>query len=296
MVVVQKTLKTPVELTGVGIHSGKAVSMRVLPAPVHTGLIFKRVDLEPNLVMPATIDLVGDTSFCTTLVKEGVRLSMVEHVLSALAGLGIDNAFIEVNSAEVPIMDGSAYPLVSAILAVGLQEQAEPRVFLKIKESIEIQEGDKWAKVEPFEGFKLSFEVRYTHPAIPSDQQKYTLDLSGSDSYVEELSRARTFGFLSDLEYLRSKNLALGGSLENAVVLDDTHVINPEGLRYANEAVRHKMLDAVGDLRLLGLPILGAFSAYQSGHTLNCSLVRKILAMPQAWEKITLSEALLPEF
>jgi UDP-3-O-[3-hydroxymyristoyl] N-acetylglucosamine deacetylase len=281
----QKTLKKAVELVGVGIHSGQSVWMKINPAPVDTGLVFK---CSENTI-PALSQYVGDTRFCTTLIKQEARLSMVEHVLSAMAGLGIDNALIEVSASEVPIMDGSAYPLVEQIVTVGLEEQTAPKKFLKIKESIEVQDGNKWARVDPYDGFKVTFEGVFTHPAIPQSVQKYEIDLHNSHSYIEEVSKARTFGFLADLEFLRSKNLALGGSLENAVVLDDEKVLNPEGLRYANELMRHKVLDAIGDLCLLGYPVLGAFSGYSSGHTLNDVLVRKILAMPEAWEIVTKS-------
>ena len=282
----QKTLKKRFEVTGVGIHSGKPVSMSIQPAPVNTGLIFRCAGVE----IPALSEYVGDTRFCTTLIKQGTQLSMVEHVLSAMMGLGIDNALIEVSASEVPIMDGSAYPLVQLIMNIGLEEQSMPKQFLKIIEPIEVRDGNKWAKIEPYDGFSVSFEGEYTHPAIPRSEQKYHIELSTTAQYISEVSRARTFGFLADLEYLRSKNLALGGSLENAVVLDDIKVLNPEGMRYSNEPMRHKVLDAIGDLCLLGHPVLGAFSAYSSGHTLNDALVRKILDTPVAWEKVTKKE------
>lgn len=283
----QTTLKQSIQLTGVGIHTGELVSLTVKPAPINTGIVFRRTDLSSAFDIPALSEYVGDTRFCTTLFKQGIRLSMVEHVLSAMAGLRIDNAVVEVSGAEVPIMDGSAYPLVTLLKASGLQEQEAPKQFFKIKELIEVRDGDKWAKIEPYDGFTVSFEVSFDHPAIPNQDQKYSIDLSTSAAYIEQVSKARTFGFLSDFEYLRSKNLALGGSLENAIVLDDTQIMNPEGLRYSNELARHKILDAVGDLYLLGASVLGAFSAYKSGHTLNDLLVRKILATPSAWERVS---------
>lgn len=282
----QKTLKAPVSLTGVGIHSGQSVSMVIKPAPVHTGIVFRRIDLNPVVDIKGLSIYVGDTTFCTTLVKEGHKLSMVEHVLSALAGLEIDNALIEVNGLEVPIFDGSAYPIVEQLLGVGFEVQTAPKQFLKIKKTIEVKDQDRWAKIEPFEGFSLSFQGNYQHPAISSAQQHATVNLSSNSIYIDQISKARTFGFLSDLEYLRSKNLALGGSLENAIVLDENKILNPEGLRYPNELVRHKILDAIGDLYLLGSPVLGAFSGYHSGHSLNYQLVSKILETPSAWEKV----------
>lgn len=283
----QTTLRDSIQVTGVGIHTGELVSLTLKPALVNTGIIFRRTDLSPAFDIPALSQYVGDTRFSTTLAKEGVKLSMVEHVLSALAGLHIDNAIVEVTGAEVPIMDGSAYPLVKQIEVMGLQTQEAPKQFLKIKEVIEVQDGDKWAKIEPYNGFQVAFEVSFNHPAILDQDKKYRIDLSNREAYINEVSKARTFGFLSDFEYLRSKNLALGGSLENAIVLDETHIMNPEGLRYSNELTRHKILDAIGDLYLLGSSVLGSFSAYKSGHTLNDLLVQKILATPSAWEKVS---------
>jgi len=300
-VVRQKTLKKSVQLSGVGVHTGEKVSLTLKPAPANAGIVFKRVDLFSQDYIPALAQYVGDTQFCTTLVQNGSSISTVEHLLSAAAGMGIDNLVVEVNAPELPIMDGSAFPIVQLMASAGIVAQDLPRRFLKIKEIIQLEDQDKWLKIEPYNGFKIDFEIDFSHPAIPKSIQKlsytqsYGLEANFENNedmdenrYISELSRARTFGFLSDFEYLRSKNLCLGGSLDNAIVLDNTKVLNPDGLRYPDELVRHKILDAIGDFYLLGMPVLGAVSAYKSGHTLNNRFVRAILNNQSAWETVTM--------
>lgn len=283
----QKTLKKSVITTGIGVHTGEEVTLTLKPAPENRGIIFRRTDMVPHIDIPALSAYVGETNFCTVLIKNGIKIGTVEHVLSAMAGLGIDNAFIEVSASEIPIMDGSAWSLAQLIQSAGFEEQNASKQFLRIKECITVQEGDKWLKIEPYNGFKIDFEVTYNHPAIPAEVQQCHFDFSTSD-YMKEVSKARTFGFLSDFEYLRSKNLCLGGSLDNAIVLDDSKIINEEGLRYPDELVRHKILDAIGDFYLLGAPLLGFVSGYKSGHTLNNRLVRQILSQHSAWEMVTI--------
>lgn len=262
--------------------------MVIRPAPVNAGITFKRVDLDPVITFPARAEGVGDTRLCTTLVQNGQRISTIEHLMSAFAALGVDNAIVELTAGEVPVMDGSASPFVYLLQSVGLVEQAEPKRFIRILAPIMIEEGDKWARLDPFEGFKITCSIAYDHPAIPKTVQMASCDFA-VDSYVETISRARTYGFLRDYEWLRTQNLALGGSLDNAVVLDEYKVINEGGLRYEDEFVRHKMLDAIGDLYLAGAPILGAFSGHKTGHHLNNLIVRKLLAETAAWEWTTVS-------
>jgi UDP-3-O-[3-hydroxymyristoyl] N-acetylglucosamine deacetylase len=285
----QRTLKTEIHATGVGLHSGQKVAMVLKPAPVDHGIVFKRVDLNPPVLIPAAGHLVSDTSLCTALNCNGARVATVEHLMSALAGLGIDNCLIELSAPEVPIMDGSSGPFVFLIEAAGVVEQAAAKRFIKIKQAIEVRDGDKWAKLEPYSGFKIAYNIEFDHPAIAAKDSKLSLDFTKT-SYVREVSRARTFGFMRDIELLRGRNIALGGSMANAIVLDDYRVLNEDGLRYDSEFVRHKILDAVGDLYLLGMPILGALSAHKSGHALNNKLVRALKAQPQAWEEVSFSD------
>ncbi|VAW86444.1 UDP-3-O-[3-hydroxymyristoyl] N-acetylglucosamine deacetylase [hydrothermal vent metagenome] len=289
----QRTLKNVIRATGVGLHTGNKVYLTLRPAAIDTGIIFRRVDLTPTVDIPARSENVGDTQLSTTLTKDGVRISTVEHLLSALAGLGIDNAYIDLSSEEVPIMDGSAGPFVFLLQSAGIIEQNAPKRFIRIKKTIIVEDGDKWAKFEPFEGFKVTFEIDFDHPAFAS--KKATVDFS-STSFVKEVSRARTFGFLKDLEWLRDRKLALGGSLDNAVVVDDFRVLNEDGLRYHDEFVKHKVLDAIGDLYLLGRSLIGAFSGHKSGHSLNNRLLHDLIADESAWELVTFEdeEAIVP--
>lgn len=285
----QRTLKNVIRATGVGLHTGEKVYLTLRPAPIDNGIVFRRVDLDPIVEIPATSSFVGDTTLNTCLMRQGVRISTVEHLLSALAGLGIDNAYVDLTAAELPTMDGSAGPFVFLVQSAGIMEQAAAKKFIRIKRKIVVRNDDKMASLEPFNGFKVTFEVDFDHPIIRGSNQIATLDFSSS-SYVKEVSRARTFGFLADFEYLRKNNLALGGSLDNAIVLDDYRVMNEDGLRYENEFVKHKILDAVGDLYLLGHNLIGAFSGYKSGHTLNNELRQTLLADPNAWEIVTFED------
>lgn len=285
----QRTLKNVIQATGVGVHTGQKIHMTLKPAPVNTGIIFRRVDCKPVVEIPARADYVGDTSFCTVLIKDGVRIGTVEHLMSALAGLGIDNVFIELSAPEVPIMDGSASSFVFLIQSAGIEEQSAPKKFLRIKKPVEYRDEDKLVRVKPFDGFKVSFGIEFDHPIIRKGGQEISLDFTAT-SYVKEISRARTFGFMSDFEWLRAKNLASGASLDNAIVLDEFKVVNDDGLRYDDEFVRHKVLDAIGDLYLLGYSLLGEFSGFKSGHTLNNLFIRKILATPDAWDIVTFED------
>jgi UDP-3-O-[3-hydroxymyristoyl] N-acetylglucosamine deacetylase len=269
----------------VGIHTGEKVYMTLRPAAVNTGIIFRRVDLEPAPEIHATATNVGDTSMSTTLVDNDIRVSTVEHLLSAMAGMGIDNAYVDVSAPEVPIMDGSAGPFVFLIQSAGIEEQSAAKRFIKILEPIEIRREDKWARFEPHDGFKVSFKIDFNHPVFKSHTSYASVDFS-TTSFLKEVSRARTFGFMRDLEMLRDRNLVLGGSMDNAVVLDDYRVLNEDGLRYEDEFVKHKVLDAIGDLYLLGHGLIGAYSGYKSGHELNNLLLRELLQKPHAWEEV----------
>lgn len=285
----QCTLKNIIRATGVGLHTGKKVYLTLKPAPVNTGIIFRRVDLEPVVEIPAHAENVGDTLLSTSLAKDGVSISTVEHLLSAFAGLGIDNAYVDVSAAEVPIMDGSAGPFVFLIQSAGIDEQNEPKQFIRIKRPIKVEDDNKWAKFEPFDGFKVSFAIEFDHPFFEESSKFASIDFS-STSFVKEVSRARTFGFLRDTEALRAKNLVLGGSLNNAVVVDDYRVLNEDGLRYDDEFVKHKILDAIGDLYLLGHSLIGAFEGNKSGHALNNRLLRALLADQSAWELVSFDD------
>lgn len=284
----QTTLRDSVHLTGIGLHSGNPVRMDLLPADVDTGVVFERPGADGEWQrVPARADLVTETTLCTALTCENNRVATVEHVLSAVSGLGLDNVIIRLSAAEVPIVDGSAGPFVFLIQSTGLVEQDQPRRYLKLRQPVQVQDGDKWARLEPFDGFRLSFSIDFEHPAIEAGQC-VTVDLT-AESYVRELSRARTFGFLRDIEYLRQHDMALGGSLDNAIVLDDYRVLNDEGLRYGDEFVRHKVLDAVGDLALLGAPLRGQYTGFKAGHALNNQLARAVLKDPDCFEWTTAS-------
>ena len=285
----QRTLKNSIRATGVGLHSGQKVFMSMLPAGPDTGIIFRRVDLEKPVEIRAYATNVGATELASTLMNEGVKVATVEHLLSAIAGLGIDNCVIELSAGEVPIMDGSSGPFVFLIQSAGIQEQDAPKRFVRIKQPIQVQDGDKYARFEPYEGFRVSFSIDFRHPVFKTSRQTATIDFS-TTSFVKEVSRARTFGFMRDVETMRSKNLALGGSLDNAVVLDEYRVLNNEGLRYEDEFVRHKILDAIGDLYLMGHSLIGSYTAYKSGHQLNNKLCRALIADPRAWEEVTLQD------
>ncbi len=286
----QRTLKNIIRATGVGIHTGEKVYMTLRPAPVDTGIIFRRVDLAEPVDIPALADKVGETTLSTTLIQDGVRVATIEHLCSALAGLGIDNLYVDLSAPEVPIMDGSAGPFVFLLQSAGIQEQEKAKRFFRIRKTVRVDSGDKWAQFDPYDGFKVGFQIEFDHPAIDRTHSAAVMDFNKT-SFIKEVSRARTFGFVRDVEALRSRNLALGGSLDNTIVLDDYRVLNEEGLRYEDEFVRHKILDAVGDLFLIGGNILGAFSGYKSGHALNNMLVRAVLADAQAWEAVSFDQA-----
>jgi UDP-3-O-[3-hydroxymyristoyl] N-acetylglucosamine deacetylase len=286
----QRTLKNVIRATGVGLHTGEKVYLTLRPAAPDTGIVFRRVDLESPVDIPAKAENVGDTRLSTTLAKGDVRISTVEHLLSAFAGLGIDNAYVDLSAPEVPIMDGSAGPFVFLIQSAGVEEQNVAKRFIRIKRPVEVRDGDKVARFEPFNGFKVSFGIDFDHPAMGDDSRKSMIDFS-STSFVKEVSRARTFGFLRDIEMLRENGLALGGSMDNAIVVDDFRVLNEDGLRYDDEFVKHKILDAIGDLYLLGHSLIGAFQGYKSGHALNNRLLKELIAQPDAWEEVTFDDA-----
>jgi len=285
----QRTLKNVIRATGVGLHTGEKVYLTLRPAAADTGIVFRRVDLEEPVDIPAKTEFVGNTMLSTTLQKGDVGIATVEHLLSALAGLGIDNAYVDVSAPEVPIMDGSAGPFVFLIQSAGVEEQNAPKRFIRILEPVEVRDGDKTARFEPFDGFKVQFAIDFDHPAMDSERCQSVIDFS-STSFVKEVSRARTFGFLRDIEMLRENGLALGGSMQNAIVVDDYRVLNEDGLRYEDEFVKHKILDAIGDLYLLGRSLIGAFSGYKSGHALNNRLLNALLERPEAWEQVTFEE------
>lgn len=285
----QRTLKNAIRATGVGLHTGEKITLTLRPAAVNSGIVFRRVDLPKPVDIKACASNVIDTKLSTTLGQDGVKVSTVEHLLSAMAGLGIDNAYVDVSAAEVPIMDGSAGPFVFLLQSAGLEDQNAAKRFIRIKQRVSVEEGDKRASFEPFDGFKVSFAIDFDHPAIEEKSKFASVDFS-STSFVREISRARTFGFLKDVELLRQSDLALGGTLDNAVVVDDYRVLNADGLRYDDEFVKHKILDAIGDLYLLGHSLIGAFSGYKSGHELNNRLLRKLIATRSAWEEVTFEE------
>ncbi len=282
----QRTLKSLVSATGVGLHTGQKVRMSLRPAQPDTGVVFRRLDLPGAVDLPARADLVGETRLCSCLVRGEVKVYTIEHLMSALAGLGVDNVHVDLDGPEVPIMDGSAAPFALLIQQAGIEEQGAPKRFLRVKKRIVAKDGDKWAALEPHEGFKLSFSIVYKHPVILKSNTELSVDFA-TTSYLKEVARARTYGFVQDVEDLRQSGLALGGGLENVVVLDENRVLNAEGLRFGDEFIRHKILDAIGDLYLLGRPLLAAFSAHKSGHDLNNRLVRELIADPSATELVT---------
>jgi len=282
----QRTLKNAIRATGVGLHTGQKVYVTLRPAAVDAGIIFRRVDLDQPVDIPAIPENVGDTRLSTTLIKDGVRVSTVEHLLAAFAGLGIDNAYVDLSAAEVPIMDGSAAPFVFLVQSAGIAEQRAPKRFVRIKRAVTVEDGDKWVRFEPFDGFKVTFTIDFDHPVFENTGKRTEVDFS-TTSFVKEVSRARTFGFVRDIEKLRNANLALGGSMDNAVVIDEYRVLNTDGLRYEDEFVKHKVLDAIGDLYLLGHSLIGAFVGHKSGHALNNRLLRALMAQKDAWELVT---------
>ena len=286
----QRTLRNLVQATGVGLHTGERVDMTLRPAPANSGIVFRRVDLSPVVDIRAEAHAVHDTRLSTCLEKNGVRVATIEHLMSAFAGLGVDNAYVDLNSAEIPIMDGSAGTFIFLLQSAGIVEQSPAKKFIRVKKMVEVKDGDKWVRFEPFNGYKLGFTINFTHPVFAATTQQVTVDL-GEHSYIKEVSRARTFGFMQDVEAMRAQGLAMGGNLDNAIVMDEYRVINPDGLRSDDEFVKHKVLDAIGDLYLLGHPLIGAFSGHKSGHALNNALLRALLADEQAWEFVTFNKA-----
>src|ERR1700716_2004122 len=282
----QRTLKNSIRATGVGLHTGKKVLMTLRPGPADSGLVFRRTDLPDAVDIRAHAENVGDTMLGTTLGKGEARVSTVEHLLSAFAGLGIDNAVVELSAPEVPIMDGSAGPFVFLLQSAGIEGERRPQRFIRVKKRLRVEDGDKWAQFDPFDGFKVNFEIEFNRPIFKRRAQKASMDFS-TTSFLKEVSRARTFGFMRDLETLRSRNLALGGNLDNAIVLDDFRVLNEDGLRYEDEFVKHKILDAIGDLYLLGHSLIGEFSGHKSGHALNNKLLRALISTQSAWQEVT---------
>jgi UDP-3-O-[3-hydroxymyristoyl] N-acetylglucosamine deacetylase len=282
----QRTIKTVIKATGIGLHTGKKVLMSLRPAPRDTGIVFRRIDLPVPVDIRASAEAVTDTRLCSALEGGGAKVATVEHLMSALAGLGVDNLYVDLSGPEVPIMDGSAAPFVFLLQSAGLEEQNAPKRFFRIRRPIEVREGDRWARFEPYDGLRLTFSIMFDHPVFERAGQEVTVDLAET-SYAKEVARARTFGFVQDVEAMRSAGLALGGSLDNAVVMDEYRVLNTDGLRYADEFVKHKILDAIGDLYLVGHPLVGAFSAHKSGHALNNRLLRSTLADRDAWELVS---------
>jgi UDP-3-O-[3-hydroxymyristoyl] N-acetylglucosamine deacetylase len=285
----QRTIKTAIRATGVGLHSGRKVYMTLRPAAENSGVTFRRVDLDAPVDVPADPRLVGETMLGTTLIKDGVKVATVEHLMSALAGLGIDNLNVDLSAPEVPIMDGSAGPYIFLLQSAGIEEQNAAKKFIRIRKKVRVEDGDKWAELTPFNGFKVNFEISFNHPVFNKLSRNASIDFS-STSFLKEVSRARTFCFLRDVETLRGRNLTLGGSMDNAIVLDDYRILNEDGLRYANEFVIHKILDAIGDLYLLGHSLIGEYSAFKSGHDLNNKLLRALLDNESAWEEVTFKD------
>jgi UDP-3-O-[3-hydroxymyristoyl] N-acetylglucosamine deacetylase len=285
----QRTLQKKVSTTGVGLHNGEKVKLTLRPAAIDTGIVFRRTDLPGMPEIQATPDAVSDTRMCSALEKNGARVATVEHLMSALAGLGVDNIVVELDASEIPIMDGSSGPFIFLLQSAGIIEQAAAKKFMRIKKNVEIIEEDKWAKFEPYHGFKMDFTIDFAHPVFEGSGNNVKIDFA-DNSYIAEISRARTFGFMHEVEYLRANGLARGGSLDNAIVLDEFRVLNTDGLRYEDEFAKHKVLDAIGDLYMLGHPLLGSFTAYKSGHGLNNKLIRALLADSNAWEYVTFND------
>ena len=286
----QRTLKNAIRAIGVGLHTGDKVYMTLRPAPPDTGIVFRRTDLPVPVEIPSRCEYVGDTRLSSTLVRGGARVGTVEHLLSAMAGLGIDNAYVDLSAPEVPIMDGSAGPFVFLLQSAGIDEQSAAKRFIRIKKPVRVEDGDKWARFEPFNGFKVGFSIEFKHPIFSPRTSRAEIDFS-TTSFVKEVSRARTFGFMRDIEMLRERNLAMGGSMDNAIVLDDYRVLNDDGLRYEDEFVKHKILDAIGDLYLLGHSQIGAFYGHKSGNELNNRLLRTLMADAAAWEEVSFDDA-----
>jgi len=290
----QRTIKAAIKTTGVGLHTGARVELVIRPAPPDTGIVFNRSDLPQSVALPAQAANVGDTRMSSTLKFGGTSISTVEHLMSALAGVGIDNVFVDVAGPEIPIMDGSAGPFVFLLQSAGIVEQAASKRYIRVLAAVEVKDGDKWARFEPFAGFKLDFTIDFPHPVFGSENRQVVVDFA-ENSYAKEVARARTFGFMQDVDAMRAAGLGLGGSLQNAIVLDEFKVLNSEGLRYDNEFVRHKVLDAIGDIYLLGHALIGQYTAYKSGHGLNNLLARTLLARPEAFEIVTFKdEATVP--
>lgn len=285
----QRTLKNAIRTTGVGLHTGDKIHLTLLPAPIDSGIVFRRVDLNPPVEIKASAKNVGETTLSTCLIKEGVRVSTVEHLMSAMAGLGIDNAIVELTGPEIPIMDGSAGPFVFLIQSAGVQEQNAPKKFVRVTKEITLTDGDKLATFLPFDGFKVSFSIEFDHPVFKDRRPQTELEFSSS-TFVKDISRARTFGFMHEIEYLRSKGLARGGSMENAIVVDKYRILNEDGLRFEDEFVKHKVLDAIGDLYMLGSSLICEYRAHKSGHSLNNRALRLLLERPDAWELVTFEE------
>ena len=282
----QRTLKNVIRATGVGLHTGQKVEMTLRPAPADTGIVFRRVDLDPIVEIPSDPYRVGDTRLSSCLERDGARVQTVEHLMSALAGLGIDNLYVELSAPETPIMDGSAGPFVFLLQSAGIVEQKALKRFIRITQPVEVRVGDKWARFDPYHGYRITFSIDFHHPVFERSGKEVTVDFA-TTSYVKEVARARTFGFMQDVEAMRAQGLALGGSLDNAVVLDEYRVLNPDGLRYDDEFAKHKVLDAIGDLYLLGHPLIGAYSAHKSGHALNNALLRRLMEEKGSWEFVT---------
>ena len=285
----QRTLKNTIRATGIGLHGGRKIYLTLVPAPIDTGIVFRRVDSNPPVVIRGTALNVHDTELATTIGEDGVRVSTVEHLMAALAGLGIDNCFVDLSADEVPIMDGSAAPFVFLVQSAGILEQGAPKRFVRIRKPVEVRDGEKFARFEPFDGFKVKFTIDFDHPVFNGGVQTSEVDFS-TTSFVREISRARTFGFMRDIEALRKRDLALGGSLDNAIVIDEYRILNEDGLRYRDEFVRHKILDAIGDLYLLGHSLIGSFTGYKSGHALNNRLLRALLANESAMEEVVFED------
>ncbi len=290
VIIPQRTLRNSIRATGIGVHTGEKVYLTLRPAPPNTGIVFCRTDLDEPISVTASAENIGDTTLSTSLIlNDGVRISTIEHLMSAFAGLSIDNAYVDVNAPEVPIMDGSAGPFVFLIQSAGIEEQDAEKKFIRIKQKVEVEHDDKKVVLEPYDGFKVEFTIDFDHPVFHKSAQSREIDFAKT-SFIKEVSRARTFGFLSEFEFLRSKNLALGASLDNAIAIDEFRVVNEDGLRYSDEFVKHKILDAIGDLFLLGHSVIGAFHGYKSGHFLNNMLLKELLATKDAWEIVTFKD------